>query len=61
MLLYTMTEAAEFLRVSPQTLRKWRWLGKVPQLRVGSKAVFRLEDLEALIVDGSAAKPDQSV
>jgi hypothetical protein len=34
--------------ISPRTLEQWRWQGKGPKyLKIGSKVVYRLEDVEA--------------
>ncbi|MBT4092638.1 MAG: helix-turn-helix domain-containing protein [Nitrospinaceae bacterium] len=38
----TPAEAAEFLRLSPDTLRQWRHLRKGPKyLKLGSKVMYR--------------------
>ena len=43
----TSKDAAEFLCVSPLTLRKWRWEGKGPQfVKAGRKVLYRLQDIE---------------
>ena len=40
--LMTPAEAAEFLRLSPDTLRQWRHLRKGPKyLKLGSKVMYR--------------------
>jgi hypothetical protein len=34
--------------MSPRTLEQWRWQGKGPKyLKIGSRVVYRLEDVEA--------------
>ena len=40
--LMTPEEAAKYLRLSPDTLRQWRHLGKGPKyLKLGSKVMYR--------------------
>ena len=46
------SEAAQWLGVRPQTLRKWRWKGTGPRfVRLGtgprSRAAYRMADLES--------------
>ena len=44
--LMTGAEAAEFLRISPKTLPRWRWEGSGPNfVRVGRKVFYRRGDL----------------
>jgi len=48
--LMTGPEAAEFLRVSPQTLPRWRFDGTGPAfVRVGRKILYRRADLEEYV------------
>jgi predicted DNA-binding transcriptional regulator AlpA len=44
-------EAAEILRVSCPTMRRWRWARTGPRyVRVGSRAIrYRLADLKAFV------------
>lgn len=42
----TTTEAAEALRINPQTLRRWASEGKVPYIRRGNHYFFKKTDLE---------------
>jgi excisionase family DNA binding protein len=46
---FTVDEAAEYLRVSPYTIRKWLRTGKIPSRRVGR--IYRIleTDVEALL------------
>lgn len=49
---YTLNEVelAERLSISRKTLQKWRSLGMGPAyLKLGSKVVYRVEDIEAYI------------
>lgn len=48
--LLTVTEAAEVLRVSPYTLRRWVRQGKVPAFQSQAKGAIRIhpDDLTAL-------------
>jgi DNA (cytosine-5)-methyltransferase 1 len=47
----TIKEAAEFLGISPSTLRNWEKLGKLSTHRnpVNSYRLYRKEDLERLL------------
>ncbi|MBR0648734.1 helix-turn-helix domain-containing protein [Roseomonas terrae] len=41
-------DLAERWRVSLRTLERWRWLGIGPAyIKIGSRVVYRLEDIEA--------------
>ncbi len=44
----TLTEAANYLRISPQTLKNWRATGRPSPtaLRLGAAVRFHIEDLE---------------
>ena len=45
--LFTTTEAANFLRLKPNTLEIWRFQGKGPRfLKLGRACRYRLADLE---------------
>jgi excisionase family DNA binding protein len=48
----TTEEAAELLRVSTRTLRRWMERGKVPYIRLGRKFLFRRVQL---LVEGRTA------
>ena len=44
----SVREAAVYLNAAPQTLYNWRHLGQgPPYVRIGSRVVYRIEDLEA--------------
>lgn len=47
----TVKEAAEFLGVTPNTLRNWGAAGKVPEFRhpVNNYRLYKQEDLETLL------------
>lgn len=49
--LLTRQEAAEVLRVKPQTLAVWAVTQRygLPYVKVGRKAMYRLSDLDAFI------------
>jgi excisionase family DNA binding protein len=48
--LLTEDEAAEYLRVRPRTLQRWRQLGRGPRFtRAGRRILYRLADLEAYL------------
>ena len=41
-------ELADRWNISPRTLERWRWLGEGPRyLKLGSRIVYRAEDVEA--------------
>ena len=46
---YLLTrEAADLMRMKPQTLRRWRWGGGGPRyIKAGSKVLYRIQDIEA--------------
>ena len=64
--LLTTNEAAEFLRVSERTIRRWRQNHVLPYLRIGTgkgknKTVrYRLEDLRQLAEDLAAESVHQT-
>lgn len=44
------TKLAEYLGVSINTLRKWRWEGKGPKfIKLGSRVAYRVSDVEAFL------------
>lgn len=44
--LLTNTEAAEYLRLSPRTLDRWRWAGRGPKFKkVGGAVRYARSDL----------------
>jgi excisionase family DNA binding protein len=47
--LFNIADAAKYLGVHPQTLRKWSDLGDVPCKRVGKQRMFILDDLDKWI------------
>ncbi len=53
--LLDITEAADFLRVSETSLRRWTNAGRLPCVRIGGRQErrFRREDLEAFLSRGS--------
>ncbi len=55
----TTKEAAELLRVNPQTLANWRFNQKGPAyIVVGKKAIrYQLEDLETFIREQQKIEP----
>jgi excisionase family DNA binding protein len=45
--LLTEDEAADYLRVRPRTLQRWRQLGRGPKFtRAGRRILYRMADLE---------------
>ena len=47
---FTVKEAAEFLRVTPETIRRLCRRGSFPHTKIGSDYRFLLRDLEALFL-----------
>ncbi len=47
---FTVKEAAEFLRVTPETVRRLCRRGKIPFAKIGSDYRFLQRDLEALFL-----------
>lgn len=46
----TPKEAAEFLRLKPDTLYRWRWQGKGPAYsKVGQRVLYRQSALERYV------------
>lgn len=54
--LLTDKEAAEFLRVSHQTMWRLRKCGKLPHVRLATKLLYRKSDLEAFIEQNTKNK-----
>jgi excisionase family DNA binding protein len=44
-------EAAEFLGIAEETLRKWQRLGKIRHFNVGRRIMFSKRDLRAYLVE----------
>jgi len=45
-------ELADRWNISHRTLERWRWTGEGPAfLKIGGRAVYRLEDVEAFEAD----------
>jgi excisionase family DNA binding protein len=53
---FTVKEAAEFLRVTPETVRRLCRRGKIPFAKIGSDYRFLQRDLEALFLEQEARK-----
>ncbi len=47
--LYTVEEAAQYLAISPWTMRELGWADKVPPVRFNRRVYFDLRDLDELI------------
>jgi len=47
--LLTVLEAADFLRLRPQTLYNWVSEGRIASYKVGGRRLFAVEDLEAYL------------
>ena len=49
----TENEAAEYLCLSPATLRRWRWAGKGPEfVKIGGAVRYDPVDIDAFIEQG---------
>jgi hypothetical protein len=58
----TQVQLADRGQISPRTLERWRWIGAGPRfLKLGGRAIYRLEDVEAYeakqLRDSTAASP----
>lgn len=42
---FTEPEAAEYLSVSPQTLKRWREKGKIPFIKIGASIRYDLDEV----------------
>ncbi len=47
--LYTVKEAASYLRLSPWTVRGLGWNGEIPQVKIGRRVLFDRRDLDAFV------------
>jgi len=47
--LFTVLQVAELLSLSPSTIRRWLWDGRLPRVKVGRATRVREGDLLALI------------
>ena len=47
--LMTLPEAAEALRISPVTLRLWRYQGRIKCVKLGRRVLFRHTDIQNFI------------
>jgi hypothetical protein len=56
--LMTEVEAAEYLRLSPKTLSRWRWRGgRGPDfLRLGSAVRYTIDALDAFVAQSAVAQ-----
>jgi excisionase family DNA binding protein len=53
----TEREAAEYLRVAPRTLQRWRQLGRGPRfVRAGRRVLYRQRDLDDWLDQGGNEK-----
>lgn len=57
--LLTVREAAEVLRVSPLTLKRWGKRGKLPAIRINSRGDRRYRKEAILYLLGMQMKEDQ--
>jgi excisionase family DNA binding protein len=54
-----LEEASAMLAVAPRTLRKWATDRRVKSVKLGSRLVFRISDLERLLEDGLRTKEER--
>ena len=57
---YTLEEAANMLRLHPQTLRRWIREGKLPARRFGKQFRLRREDFESVAQPRVAQNAEES-
>ena len=48
-MLLNVREVAEHLRISPHTVRKWLYEGKIKAIRLGRRVLFHPEDVSLLV------------
>jgi hypothetical protein len=53
-----LEEASAMLAVAPRTLRKWATDRRVQSVKLGSRLVFRIADLEHLLEEGLRTQED---
>ena len=47
--LVNVKEAAEYLAISPTSLRRNQWSGELPYVRIGKRILFDIKDLDRFI------------
>ena len=47
--LYSLEEAADYLRLSPETLRKWARVGRIGFSKIGDRTIFSESDILSVI------------
>ena len=47
--LYSVKEAASYLRLSPWTVRSLGWNGEIPQVKIGRRVLYDRQDLDHYI------------
>jgi excisionase family DNA binding protein len=47
--LYSVREAAQYLGVSPWSVRNQQWSGKLPCVRQGRRVLYDIRDIDQLI------------
>ena len=50
--LMNVNEASKQLNVSPNTLRKWVQLRRIPFVKIGTLVRFREQDIESIVQGG---------
>ena len=59
--LLTESEAAEFLRLKPKTMARWRWAGTGPIYRkIGGAIRYAVTDLERYLEEATRQSTSQS-
>ncbi len=53
-----LSDVAEHLSVSQDTVRNWLKSGKLPTYKAGKQYKFRLSEVDALLTDGKLAEED---
>jgi excisionase family DNA binding protein len=47
--LLTTKEAADLVKVSPNTVSMWLWKGKLPRIKAGGRTLISRDDLEQFL------------
>jgi excisionase family DNA binding protein len=53
--LISVQEAAQYLAISPMTIRRNQWNGDLSHVRIGRRILFDIKDLDKFIQTGKSA------
>jgi excisionase family DNA binding protein len=58
--LFSVTEAASLLRISPWTVRSWLTQKRIRRTKVGGRTLIRMSELRRVVTDDPVKKPPVS-